>query len=299
MIDYINYYFDLYPININTNGDKYSFYINTEKYYFIPYDRSIEELDELIELNKQMISSGSLVHEIILNKFDNALNNYDGKSYILLRTYVNDSKKVNIEDLIFMLNEGKIVESNKKISRTSWSNLWESKIDYFEYQMVHVLKKYPLLYYTSDYYIGLGENAILYLKDIVPKYQGSIELGVCHRRIGVNSTLFDLYNPLNLIIDFKVRDLGEYIKDAFFNDCDIKNISNKIFDSYYFDKLNLSLLVSRLLFPSYFFDRFEKIINDNINENNVMKIIKKSSDFEDFMSEFIKVCNLQNISWIN
>ena len=121
--------------------------------------------------------------------------------------------------------------------------------------------------------------------------------GVCHKRIGVNSTLFDLYNPLNLIIDYKVRDFSEYIKSAFFNNINVDKIINILFNNYYFDKLNLSLIVSRLLFPSYFYDLFEKIIS-GYKESIIFEITKKSSNYEDFIDSFIKKCNLQNILWI-
>ena len=46
MISYINYYYDLYPVTINEIDDKFMFYINSEKYYFVPFDRNMEELDE-------------------------------------------------------------------------------------------------------------------------------------------------------------------------------------------------------------------------------------------------------------
>jgi len=298
MIDYINYYYDLYPVSINEINDKYMFYINSEKYYFIIYDRNIEELDELVKLNKEMIKNGSLVSEIISNKFDDVINNYNGKLYILIRVYVNDLKKVDINDLIYMLNEKEVTASYKNISRTNWAKLWEDKVDYFEYQMGHIIKKYPILYNTIDYYIGISENAIFYLKNVVSNYEGNVSLGVCHKRIGVNYTLFDLYNPLNLIIDYKVRDIAEYIKDAFFNERDVNTILKVIYSNYYFDKLNLSLLLSRFLFPSYFYDKFEDIVYKNVNEGLIYEIIKKSSLFEDFIDTYIKSCNLQSISWI-
>lgn len=299
MIDYINYYYDLYPITINQMDDKYMFYINSEKYYFIIYDRNIEELEELVKLNKEMIENGSLVSEIITNKFDNVINNYNGKLYILIRVYVNDNKNVDIEDIIYMLNEKEIDYSYKNISRTNWSKLWEDKVDYFEYQMGHLIKKYPILYNTIDYYLGISENAIFYLKNVVNNYDGKVMLGVCHRRIGVSSTLFDLYNPLNLIIDYKVRDISEYIKDAFFEDKDVNKILSTIYSNYYFDKLNLSLLLSRFLFPSYFYDKFEDIVYNGNNENSIYEIIKKSSIFEEFINNYIKSCNLQSIGWLD
>ena len=299
MLDYINYYYEMYPDSINEVDDKYMFYVNCEKYYFVIYDRDINELEELIKLNKEMVSSNSLVHEIISNKFGDVLNNYNGRLYLLLRVYVNDSKKVLVDDIIYMLNETNIDLSFEKINRTNWARLWEDKVDYFEYQMGHLIKKHPLLYNTIDYYLGVSENAILYLKSVVPGYDGKAFLGVCHRRISINSTLFDLYNPLNLIIDYKVRDISEYIKDAFFSDENVCHILNKIYSSYYFDKLNLALLASRLLFPSYFYDKFEEIVYTECNENIIFDIIKKSSRFEDFINSFIISCNLQSISWLN
>ena len=299
MIDFINYYFNLYPLNINKYDNRYMFYIDNEKYYLVTYDREIEELNSLVALNKEMINNGSLVHEIIPNKFNKILTMYNDKNYILLKIFINDNKKVDIEDIMFMITKSSVIyNKNNNLNRLNWSKLWEDKVDYFEYQMVHIIKKYPILYNIIDYYIGLGENAIQYFKNIVPLYNGDEEIGVCHKRIDASSTLFDLYNPLNLIIDYKVRDLAEYIKSNFFNENNIDNIIIKIFNKFYFDKLNLSLLVTRLLFPSYFFDMFENIVYNNVNENNLEKITKKSSMYEDFIGELIKKCNLQTIGWI-
>ncbi len=298
MIDFINYYFDLYPANIENIDDRYIFEVNLEKYCFMPYNRDIEELNELIKINKQMIYNGSLVHEIIFNKFNSALNNYNNKYYILLRIYVNANKKVDIKDILCLLNETNIVLNKDEIYKSNWIKLWENKIDYFEYQMLHMIKKYPTIYSIMDYYIGLGENAISYMKSVVPNYNGNLLLGITHRRIGINSTLFDLYNPLELIIDFKVRDLGEYLKDAYFNNINVYNILEFILKEYYFDKLNLALLVSRLLFPTYFFDIFDNIVSEKIEEKEIISITKKSSGFEDFVCNVIKRCNLQTIGWI-
>ena len=58
MLDYINYYYEMYPDSINEVDDKYMFYVNCEKYYFVIYDRDINELEELIKLNKEMMVLG-------------------------------------------------------------------------------------------------------------------------------------------------------------------------------------------------------------------------------------------------
>lgn len=299
MIDFINYYYDLYPIDIIELGDKYKFIVNDEKYFLVPYDRSVEEINDIYKLNREMVSSGSLVHEIIVNKFKKILSIFNGVNYVLLRVYVNDSKCVSIFDLLDMLSEGEIVSKNSSLDRTDWSNLWESKVDYLEYQMVHVIKKYPVIYNIIDYYIGLSENAISYLKEVSSKLVGRLIIGVTHRRIGVNSSLFDLYNPLNFIIDYKVRDIAEYLKSVIINSGDVYKVYDDILSKCYFDKLNLSLLVSRLLFPSYFFDIFDDIVVDKLNENKIKVITKKSSSIEDFINYVIKDSNLQSISWLS
>ena len=298
MIDYINYYFDLYPKNINKVDEKYEFYINSEKYSFVLYTRNFDEINELVKLNKEMILNGSLVHEIMINKFGKALNNYEGKVYVLLRIYINENKKIDITDIIEFLNEGKIINQNSILLRTNWASMWESKIDYFEYQMGHVLKKYRITYNIMDYYVGLSENAILYLKSIVPKYQGKLVLGVSHKRIGVNSTLYDLYNPLEFIIDFKVSDIAEYIKDILLHTNNINMILDELFSKYYLDKLNLSLLISRILYPSNFFDMFDNILINKLTENKMLDLTKKSSSIENFICEFIEKYNLYPIEWL-
>lgn len=300
MLDFINYYYDLHPLNISKQEQKYMFYVDDEKYYLIQYEGDTRKLDALVELNKEMVNNGSLVHEIIFNRFKRVVSTYDNINYILLKIFIDDTKRVEIEDILFMLSENNVkLNKNNILDRFDWSKLWETKIDYFEYQMLHVIKKYPVLYLIIDYYIGLGENAVQYFKMITPTYPGRIEIGVCHYRIDANSSLFDLYNPLNLIIDYKVRDISEYIKSCFFNsNLNIYSIINKVFNKFNFDKLNSSLLISRLLFPSYFFDMFESIVYCNVNENNIIDMTKKSSLYEDFINYLIKKCNLQTIGWL-
>ena len=298
MLDYINYYYGIYPPTINEVLNGYSFYVDSEKYYFIIYNRELDELDELVKLNKFMIENGSLVHEIISNRFNEMICNFNNNNYILMRVYVNENKIVSIDDICYFVNNHFLNENYKKILRTNWALLWENKVDYLEYQMGHLIKKYPFLYNTNLHYWGLSENAITYYKNLSYFNNNIIPIGILHKRIKLNSTLFDLYNPLNLIIDFKVRDFAEYIKDCLINDGDYKSIIDKIFKNYFFDKLNLSLFLSRLLFPSYFFDNFDNIIRDDLNENIIIKITKKSSKIEDLIKDLIKSCNLPSISWL-
>ena len=298
MNNYINFYYELYPDDIVKKGNHYYFVLNNEKYYFVTYDRDVNEVDTLYKLNKEMISRNSLVHEIILNKKGEVITLIDEVYYALLRVYVNESAVITIDDVVFMLNSNDGVFSNSVISRTDWIKLWSLKIDYFEYQIGHLIKKYPYIYNTVDYYIGLGENAITYMKELNDNINSS-SLSITHRRIGVNSTMFDLYNPLNLIIDYKVRDVSEYLKDAFFNNVNVYSILDKLFKMCMFDRITLNLLFCRLLFPSYYFDLYENILENDLNENLVINIIKKSASYEYFLSFLIRNWSLYKIEWLS
>ena len=299
MLDYINYFYNLYPPLLNKENDNYVFFVGNEKYYLTPYRRELSEIKDLVELNKRMISSNSLVHEIIINKFNEPISVISNENYVLLRVYVNDIKKIDINDIIYMLNENVDLSGLKSVLRTNWVSLWSSKVDYIEYQMGHLIKKYPFLNNTIDYYLGLCENAITYIKNLKMFSDYKIPIGISHKRIIKDATLFDLYNPLNLIIDYKVRNIAEYLKDAFFKDEDVNYILNIVFKNFWFDKLNLSLLVARLLYPSYYFDLFEEIIDKELDENIIFPLTKKSSKYEEFIDLIIKNCNLQNLQWLS
>ena len=299
MLDYINYFYNLYPPLLNKENDNYVFFVGNEKYYLTPYRRELSEIKDLVELNKRMISSNSLVHEIIINKFNEPISVISNENYVLLRVYVNDIKKIEINDIIYMLNENVDLSGLKSLLRTNWVSLWSNKVDYIEYQMGHLIKKYPFLNNTIDYYLGLCENAITYIKNLKMFSEYKIPIGISHKRITKDATLFDLYNPLNLIIDYKVRNIAEYLKDTFFKDEDVNYILNIVFKNFWFDKLNLSLLVARLLYPSYYFDLFEEIIDKELDENIIFPLTKKSSKYEEFIDLIIKNCNLQNLQWLS
>lgn len=311
MNNYIDYYYNLYPNTIEKVGRNYRFFLNNEKYYIIMYERNLEEMDTLVKLNKEMIERGSLVHEIVLTKDGKAVFLCDNNSYALLRVYINENIPIKIEDIFYILDYNDTIKPNNIIGRMNWANLWSSKVDYFEYHIGHLIKKYPYIYKTIDYYLGLAENAISYVKDI--KTPASL-ISICHRRIGVTSTLFDLYNPFNLVIDYKVRDVAEYIKSVFFygeNSCveGVVNSENmivdkcniileRIFKKYIFDNEALKLLFARLLFPSYYFDLYENVIDNSLNENVISCIIKKSSAYEEFLKIILLKTPIPYVEWL-
>ena len=115
--------------------------------------------------------------------------------------------------------------------------------------------------------------------------------------------LVDFFNPLNLIIDVKVRDICEYFKIKFFeNEYIIDEVKNYL----YLSKLNNSeimLFFIRLIYPSYYFDLYDNIIQEKIKEEKINIYINKINNYEIFLKNIYNIINnnyykLPEIEWI-
>lgn len=287
----LNYYYGLNIEIIHQKEKNYYFQVNNFSYLFLPYD-NLDEISDIYKLNiflKQSIP----VHEIILNKSNAIVTNINGDNYILLKILV-PKANIGINDII-SLNNINIPIDKSKLRRDDWYNMWVQKIDYFEYQVSQMGKKYPVIRESFNYYVGLAENAIILVKNTDPN---NLNLGLSHRSI--DNTSFELYNPLNLIIDVRIRDVCEYFKYCFFNNIDISNELD-LFLTY--NKLGRDegrYFLARMLFPTYYFDLYEKIINDEIDEKELNKIILKADKYEKVLQRiylYFKSNDL-NIEWL-
>ena len=158
----IMYYYNLRIDNITQNNNNYYFTINNDNYCFTIYTRDIKESDAIYKLNKYMLSSNILVHEIIPNKDNYVVTIINNIPYILYKIYINKNKKLTINELTYLSNY--TYQVDKILTRNNWNILWSNKIDYFEYQINQMGKKYPILVDTFAYFTGLAENAISYVK---------------------------------------------------------------------------------------------------------------------------------------
>ena len=146
-------------------------------------------------------------------------------NYILLKVYI-EKRNITYED-IFKINAITLTKRENRLRRDDWYTLWTNKNDYFEYQMSQVGKKYPNLKESFSYCIGISENAIQLFNSVSKE---KLSLNLSHKRIKSNYTTYELYNPLNFVIDYRIRDVSEYFKDLFFNDkLDINDIYNYLY----------------------------------------------------------------------
>lgn len=287
----INYYYNL---NINTIHQKeknYYFKVDNKNYLLLKCT-NIEEPDDIYRLNIYL-SQILPVHRIVLNANNEAITKINDSNYLLLELFSNNNK-INLNNIIELSNI-RIPFSVDKLKRNDWYNLWIKKIDYFEYQLSQIGKKYPLIRESFNYYIGLAENAIILVNNID---FNNIPLGLSHRRI--TNMSFNLYNPLNIVIDARIRDVCEYFKFCFFNNIDI-SMELELFLSYNsFNIDEAKLFLARMFFPTYYFDLYEKIIDNEIDESEIKKVIIKADNYEKILKQvYYHFKNNQiNIEWL-
>lgn len=297
----IMYYYNLRIDNITQNNNNYYFTINNDNYCFTIYTRDIKESNEIYKLNKYMLSSNILVHEIIPNKDNYVVTIINNIPYILYKIYINKNKKLTINELTYLSNY--TYQVDKILTRNNWNILWSNKIDYFEYQINQMGKKYPILVDTFAYFTGLAENAISYVKytTLETQIETSDNPVISHRKI--NNTTQSLYNPLNIILDHKSRDIAEYIKLSFLNkNTNIYQELDSYFSNNYYSEYGLRLLYARIIYPSFYFDMYEQIIQGLRKESDLLNIVTLLDDYELYLKEMYyylkKYHNIPEIDWI-
>lgn len=291
MKNLINYFYSLIIDNYKKSNNNFTFFIKGKEYEFIPF---FGDSSFLYKIYMIVNKNNYYCHEIILNKEKQIITFYNNIPYVLLKKNISIGRKTDLNEILnYNIPFYEEYEFN-------WKKLWTSKIDYYEYQMSQIAIKYKKLKNSFNYYIGLSETAISLLDYVETK---NIKYYVCHRRIEKKQNLDSFFNPLNFVIDSKVRDIAEYIKSIYFHSEIDENIMLN-----YLGRLNLNytdslLLLARLLYPSYYFDVYDEIVQDKTSEDKIELYIKKNASFEAFIKKvylFIKnIHRIPKIDWLD
>ena len=297
----IEYYYNLKPKEINNYHNYYYFYYNNYLYVLFLYNDEISKLNNIYNLATYLNNINIPTHQIIINNKNDIISIIDNKYYILYKILINNyNKQIDIKDINYLTN---IIINNN--FNTNWDILWSNKIDYLEYQINQSGKKYPLIVESFSYFVGLSENAISYFKNTIldiPKSNDATGV-ITHKKININNTLFNLYDPINIVIDYKIRDIAEYIKISFFKDN--FNIFKQL--NYYFSHNQLSiylvrLLFARILYPSFYFNLYDEILTNKKEETEILKITKRISDYENYLYQIylhlFKLYQIPEVEWL-
>jgi len=261
MKNIIKYYYDIDINNIKNVDDNYIF----EDYYFTKYYKKID-----ISLYNYMVNSDYKIDYIIYNKNNEYITLVGNIPYILLKI-----QSVDKIDLNYIMNYN--IEINS-LNNPNWAKLWSIKIDYYEKNINNI--KNDKIRKCFNYYIGLCENAISLFKTLNLENEKKY---VCHIRLNND---IDFYNPINLVADFKMRDIAEYIKIECIknNYRKMLNFINELVPTLsYNDSL---LLLIRLMYPTYFFDCYDKYQK---NEQVDCSFTDHISLYEHFLKNVYKI----------
>lgn len=280
MKNYLSYYYDINADNIHHVGNEYQFELDSYEYRFFEYNDDPMKVNEIYNFSLEIMGRGIYCHQIILNKEKKIITYLNGKPHILMKCYKNLNQKVDINDLALF---GNLYINDSKQAHSNWKKMWEQKMDYLEYQISQFGNKHFLLRNSFNYFSGFVETGIQLLNEI--DFTNN-NLVLSHKRIKENYTQFDLYNPFNFIVDFKVRDFCEYIKDKIVlkkNTTDLIEIKQLILlylNNNNLSKTDIQLFFVRLLYPSFYFDVFEELIVSTVedHDNNQLKNILSSVD---------------------
>ena len=298
MKDLLNYYYFIITDRINMQNHNYYFNYLNNAFCLYRYNDDLNKIDDLFKLNTYMLYNNYHINKIILNRYSSIITNYGNYYYVLVLLNSYNKTLININNVV---NFGRVVNNIPNIlNRTNWIMLWSNKIDNIEYSIKHLMHKYKLIYNSIYYYIGLTENAISYLRLLNVDNKN---ISISHKRVLASTNIMEFYNPLNLIIDYRIRDLAEYIKSCFFEKkLDVLEIIN------YLKKIRMSdvdyiYFYIRMLFPSYYFDIYDLVIVDKIKEENILRITDYQSDYEYLLYEIYLLIkshvNIMGIEWIN
>jgi len=293
----IQYYYKMNPINIHQINKKYRFEYQNKKYILYQYERKMEDLSEIYELHSYLNYVGIYCHKIIKNINNDILTMINNNYYILL--YVNiENRKIDIKDIEYLSNIKIEEERYKKINRKEWDILWANKIDYLEYQISQFGKKYKLIRESSDYYIGIVENCI----SLMTNYRYNTIKSITHERINKNMEVEEFYNPLNFIIDNRIRDISELLKSNINTNNNIIPDLEKYINNNNINEKEIGLIFIRILYPSIYIDKCESILNKTHDEQDIKKIISNTEMLEKNLKQIYRYLKtkytLPEIEWL-
>lgn len=271
-----------YPDNLMDN----SFIINGYKFTLSIVDLNEFEIKEIVDITNYIYNLFQNGSAIIKNRLGNYISNDGEQNYIL---WVCKKGHQNLNDLIKFHHNFNYLRNNKTIDLNEIFTLWEMKMNNIEDNIIPTLRcdDYEYNYILEGVYfaLGLAENALQYLKDIIIDLGNKIsKCTLVHKRLNSleNNVFFD---PLNYIIDSSLRDYAELYKS---NQISLENLV-RILNYYDYDFLDINVFFARVLYPTKLFDYLELHYIDRMNVKKELMAYRVTLEME-----FLRIKNLHN-----
>ena len=229
-------------------------------------------------------------YTVFLNKDGEILTDFNQRKYILLkkeRLLTN-----NFIDLTFI---------EVKRDTNNIGDIWSKKIDYYMIQLKEFGNNKEILINSFNYYVGMAENAIGIANRINENNNEFIYV-IQHTRLKYPLSVAEYYDPSNMVIDLRIRDLSEYIKAKFFKDSISIEEVNLSIKKYDLTEFEMNMLYARLFYPTYYFDLFEDMVIDEEDEQRIFQILEKRQEYENLLASFYNfyknIYNIFEVEWI-
>ncbi len=303
MKEKIEYEYKINVEELKEGINYYSFKIDNQFFYLTKVKRNLVELNDLMKLYQELVNKNYPVHQIIPTVFQ-SLTILDNNEPYMLLSLTNPFEEYSILDMLKIWDMLPINLQNKSLERPDWGRLWSIKIDYFEYQIGELGKDKKVVINTFGYFAGLGENAISYVNKVNATLKPiNNKLVLCHKRVYYPNKHLNYDNPLNLIFDWEVRDIAEYLKNEA-----LVSVDDALIDLQTYLKIrkldlySLSLLYARLIYPSYYFDLYENVMNYDVSEDCLITIMEKIPQIEEFLKKSYEIIafygQIEKIDWL-
>ena len=268
MKDIINYYYKLRIVDIYDLKDGYLIVDDNNYFYHMCMVNENININYILNILKQINNNKYGI--LLLNKNKEYIFKINDKNYILIsvKGIIND--KISLNDMI---------HNNKmyrylKFNSNNLVELWSKKIDYLEYQVSELAKDKLEVINSFSFFIGLAENAITFITVNKINFL-KLHKTLSHLRMPKDILAMDYYNPLNLLIDYEIRDYAEYIKSKILYTDDILNDIKFILNNADLNDDDIKLFYARLMFPTLYFDTIEDVLLNN-NEEKELDIYVES-----------------------
>ena len=288
MKEMINHYYGLRINNVSYNGKYYIADDCNSKYMLKELNDSTLDLNVISQLDKY-----KYFFKIKKNNGDTYVTTINNKNYVLLIINNFENYKISLYDIktdYYLMPFDNIYKS--------WIMLWEQKVDFFEKCIDLKKEQFYDLLPMFEYYIGIAENAILMLKKVFNKFKNTlVNFSAVHKRLNESTTIYEYYDPTEIICDYSVRDIAEYVKSTIVTG----SFEIDMFDNY-LSKIKLSdfevnLLFARILFPTVFFDYADIKCKEKLQF--LETIIKKYEDGIIAINELLsKKYGIERVEWL-
>ncbi len=290
MNNIVNYYYNLKNIDIINLDNNYLIMDNNDYSYLLYEVNNNININNTINILSKI--NNSLYGDLILNNNKSYITKIDNNYYVLIRLKGIINDEISLKDMVNNNIKYRYLNNNNNIDL---NKLWSNKIDYLEYQVSQLGTNYNEILNSFSFFIGLSENAISFLNINNINYNNTHKT-INHLRIKNNMLFIDYYNPINILIDYDIRDYSEYIKSKLLITDDIDSDIKYILNNANLSDDDIKLFYARLMFPTIYFDKVEDILIDKVEEKELDKYIEIIPRYINMLKDVYLEINKKGIS---